>query len=72
MFFFSVPLIYQSQYSCIRKADSGHVGNHRATETEPGVTNGGKKDRHCTHTVTLRRVRATIVAVAKKNKYYIF
>jgi len=62
--YFRVPFIYQSQYSCIWKTDSGHVGNHRATETEPGVTNG-KKDRPCTYNVTLRRVFATIVAVEK-------
>ena len=67
MFFFPVPFIYHSQYSCIRKTHSGHFGNHSATETEPGVTNG-KQDRQCTSTynVTLRRVRATIVVVEKQ------
>ena len=30
-----------------------------------------EQDRHCTYNVTLRRVRATIIAV-ENNKYYIF
>ena len=65
MVFFPVPFIYQSQYSCIRETDNGHVGKHSATETEPGVTNV-KEDRQCTYNVTLRRVRATVVAVEKQ------
>jgi len=68
-FFLPVPFIYQSQYPCIRKTDYGHFGDHTATETEPGVTNG-KQDRQCTYNVTLRCVRAPLLRW-ENDKYYI-
>ena len=64
-FLLPVLFFYQSQYSCIRKTDYGHVGNHSATKTEPGVTNR-KQDRQCTYNVTLRCVLATTFAVEKQ------
>ena len=49
-------------------------GRGRGEQLEDKISKrsrNGKKKRHCTYNVTLRRVRTTTVAV-ESNKYYIF
>ena len=64
--------VFSQSYIKIRQYEVRHQGNIRIYVCEAGISLGtdlsrGKKlDRKCTYDVTLRRFRATIVAVGKQ------